>query len=68
MLTVVKFLLTKHWLEDKALLAECRACFTMLFNLIDFNDDECINCIRLVETTPKDTNFDWIYAVCFVFC
>ena len=65
MLTFVEFIRTKNWFDKGTnLLTECRACFSMLFDLIDFNDDECIKCVNLVDSTPKDPEFDWIKSVC----
>ena len=65
MLTVVIFLRTNNWFDEDAK-QECGVWFFMLFNLIDFNDNECLKCINLVESTPKDPEFDWIKSVYFV--
>ena len=65
MLTVVKFLRTKNWFDEDAR-RKCGIWFSMLFNLIDFNDNECLQCINLVDSTPKDPEFDWIKSVYFV--
>ena len=65
MLTVVELLRTKNWFDEDNEL-ECGLWFTMLLDLIDFKDDECLKCFNLVDSTPKDPKFDWIKSVCLV--
>ena len=65
MLTVVEFLRIKKWLdEDVKFQTECYSWFYMLLHIIDFNSNECLECVNLVVSTPKDPAFNWNKEVC----
>ena len=64
MLTVVKFLRNKKWLDvDIKFQTECYSWFDMLLDIIDFNDEGCLKCVSLIVKTPKDAAFNWINEV-----
>ena len=46
--TVVEFLHKNHWLKESDITEECKSWFSMLFQLIIFEDDECLKCVDIV--------------------
>ena len=54
--TVAEFLRKKQWLNDTHMVEECKSWLSMLFQLIIFENDECLKCVDIVTSSPITQN------------